>query len=66
MMPWSSGSCSGVTMWPCMPKRAILSENQYWQNRNPPAMTMITTMLWMTAKRMPMKTAIEKDHEAAR
>ena len=30
--PCSSGSCSGVTMWPCMPHRAILSENQYWQN----------------------------------
>ena len=30
MTPWSSGSCSGVTMWACMPNRAILSENQYW------------------------------------
>ena len=35
MAPWSSGACSGVTMWPCMPHRAILSENQYWQNSRP-------------------------------
>ena len=30
MIPWSSGSCSGVTTWPCIDHMAILSENQYW------------------------------------
>jgi hypothetical protein len=29
MIPCSSGSCSGVTMCPCIDHRAILSENQY-------------------------------------
>ena len=30
--PCSSGASSGVTIRPCMPHRAILSENQYWAN----------------------------------
>ncbi len=42
MTPWSWGACSGVTMWPPMPNRAILSENQYWTKRMTAANTSTT------------------------
>ncbi len=42
MTPWSWGACSGVTTWPPMPNRAILSENQYWTKRMMAAKTSTT------------------------
>ncbi len=54
MTPCSWGACSGVTRWPPMPKRAILSENQYWTKRMTAANTSTMPMDRPKAIRSPM------------
>ncbi len=53
MTPCNWGACSGVTTWPPMPNRAILSENQYWTKSRAAASTRTTAYEMPTAIRSP-------------
>src|SRR4029453_17961747 len=56
----SSGACSGDTSCPRIAARAIRSEKKYWKNRNPPAITTMSTQLFRIAMRTATKTTYSR------
>src|SRR4029453_17724490 len=56
----SSGACSGDTSCPRIAARAIRSEKKNWKNRNPPAITTMSTQLFSRTMRTPTKTTYSR------